>query len=647
MRKADLLGLPIAEPHPLPAEGKPVNLVACFRLHDVKGREVLSIDVFDATCQRLMHRLFIWEGDFITQSWQTDQQAWKWRTAMIEGAFGIFEMYRWTRSSYDYIGPTLDAESEQAVRAFFPDIKDLDAKQVIHTVARYQESIRANQLYRQHQRALAPVRKAMENVKPLPDGLENWIQNDLLLHDRYLYYKYSGRVEQTAYCSHCGNYVKMKGLRHNAACVCPSCGSEATALASGKTTKYSFTHTHHFSIIQKYGEDALITRRFEVHRQFTPVFSEPFPRLEEKTIWGEVIRDILRRENKEVQSTAYEWGIYKKNGRNGQSWIPYTDYKYMEGRVYPHGLRDELQGTWAQYSGLDAYANSPNGVTCIREDYYLQYWVKHPEIEMVAKGGMCRLASEIAAGEHYYYTESRFDMKTLKRHAKEIRQYNGGINSVRAFTTLDEAGKKTDPKEVIRFVSMTGDGYTGLPQMLRYASLKKINDYLAASQQRNIWDLRDLWGMLDTLGANMTENKTLFPRNLEKAHDEAIAQYNKRKDELASKKLERVAGELQKEFGFTFGGLMIVVPHGIKALQDEGKALNHCVRTYGERMARGETVILFVRKVEEPETSYFTMEVRDGKIIQLRGKNNCAPKEDVRKFEKEFCEHCHLVPRSA
>lgn len=70
-------------------------------------------------------------------------------------------------------------------------------------------------------------------------------------------------------------------------------------------------------------------------------------------------------------------------------------------------------------------------------------------------------------------------------------------------------------------------------------------------------------------------------------------------------------------------------------------------RSYAERIAKGETTILFVRKEAEPVTPYFTMEVRDGKVIQLRGKCNCPPKKDVIAFEKAFCEAYHLRPHVA
>ena len=360
-----------------------------------------------------------------------------------------------------------------------------------------------------------------------------------------------------------------------------------------------------------------------------------------------MVRELLRKDekNKLICDPAYEWGEYKGNHRNGQSWIPYLNHDCMPGRVCPLGLRDELAGTWAQFSGLDVYAEKSR--CAVREEYYLQSWLKRPEIEMVSKGGLFRLAVEMVNGHYYYFSETRFDMNTLKRHLKDLRKHNGGVNAVRALAAMDKTGRKIDPAEIIRFANKNGDEYTSLPYLVRFASIKKINDYLEASKQRAASDLRDYWHMQEALGANMTETKTLFPRNLEKAHGEAVKAYNAYKDKLDSKALGKVARRLAEEFSFTFGGLMIVIPFTMEDLTNEGKTLNHCVRTYGKKMAAGETAIMFVRKVEEPGTPYFTMEVKDGKIVQLRGKGNCAPRADVVAFEKKFCEACHLMPLSA
>ena len=53
-------------------------------------------------------------------------------------------------------------------------------------------------------------------------------------------------------------------------------------------------------------------------------------------------------------------------------------------------------------------------------------------------------------------------------------------------------------------------------------------------------------------------------------------------------------------------------------------------------MVSGETCILFIRKKEEPEESYYTVEVREGEVVQVRGKYNADPKEDVKKFMNTF-----------
>ena len=57
--------------------------------------------------------------------------------------------------------------------------------------------------------------------------------------------------------------------------------------------------------------------------------------------------------------------------------------------------------------------------------------------------------------------------------------------------------------------------------------------------------------------------------------------------------------------------------------------------SYVNKVAKGETIILFIRKESEPDKPYYTMEWK-GKVIQCRGKNNCDMTNEVRKFVNEF-----------
>ena len=65
----------------------------------------------------------------------------------------------------------------------------------------------------------------------------------------------------------------------------------------------------------------------------------------------------------------------------------------------------------------------------------------------------------------------------------------------------------------------------------------------------------------------------------------------------------------------------------------EGQSLHHCVGTYTERVANGETNILFMRSVKNPDKPLYTIEVKKGVLIQVRGYQNGSIKE---KSEKAF-----------
>jgi len=64
--------------------------------------------------------------------------------------------------------------------------------------------------------------------------------------------------------------------------------------------------------------------------------------------------------------------------------------------------------------------------------------------------------------------------------------------------------------------------------------------------------------------------------------------------------------------------------------------MHHCVATYIDRVAKGETTILFLRKKQNPETPFYTMEVNNGAMIQCRAKYNGPMTEEVKEFVELF-----------
>ena len=86
--------------------------------------------------------------------------------------------------------------------------------------------------------------------------------------------------------------------------------------------------------------------------------------------------------------------------------------------------------------------------------------------------------------------------------------------------------------------------------------------------------------------------------------------------------------------------LLIRQPRSMGEIIMEGKLLHHCVGGYAERHARGKLHIMFIRRKEEPEKPYFTMEVStSGVIVQVRGLRNCDPPDEVTALVEHYKEY--------
>lgn len=147
-----------------------------------------------------------------------------------------------------------------------------------------------------------------------------------------------------------------------------------------------------------------------------------------------------------------------------------------------------------------------------------------------------------------------------------------------------------------------------------------------------------------------------MPNNFRKVHDRTAEEYKalqdkkaaaekRRREEAARKELEQTKKAMAEIFEKSEGmdafsikgkGLILVVPKNGDEIRAEGEALHHCVGGYVERVAKGETNIFFVRKADEPDKSYFTMEWNHNKIIQCRGMKNCGMPPEIRAFTQVF-----------
>lgn len=151
----------------------------------------------------------------------------------------------------------------------------------------------------------------------------------------------------------------------------------------------------------------------------------------------------------------------------------------------------------------------------------------------------------------------------------------------------------------------------------------------------NIYFYLDYLRFAEKLGLPKT-SKILYPQNLRESHDKL----EKKIQVIDSmEKQEQIKNRVIKElYKYRFGDNEFIITPANSPLDliNESKELNHCVRTYIDKYAAGHTNIFLIRKRENVNHPYYTLELRRNEVIQLRGKNNCSPNDSVVDFVNKW-----------
>ena len=147
---------------------------------------------------------------------------------------------------------------------------------------------------------------------------------------------------------------------------------------------------------------------------------------------------------------------------------------------------------------------------------------------------------------------------------------------------------------------------------------------------------RDYLHQCAILNLDLQKKSVLFPKNLLRQHENLTRQIAYQKSEAKRKKFVARVPLWEARYAYAEAKYSIVIPKSPQDLIDEGSALNHCVGSYIDRVARGETDILFIRPTKDLASHLATMEVKDGSILQARIESNGKLPEDVAAFVERF-----------
>lgn len=98
---------------------------------------------------------------------------------------------------------------------------------------------------------------------------------------------------------------------------------------------------------------------------------------------------------------------------------------------------------------------------------------------------------------------------------------------------------------------------------------------------------------------------------------------NKEEQERLNKLAAKLYDQRKEKFEYADDNFSIIVPEEMNKITKEGVYLHHCVGGYISRVAEGRTNILFLRKNENIDIPFFTIEVNNhNEIIQIHGLYN-------------------------
>lgn len=100
--------------------------------------------------------------------------------------------------------------------------------------------------------------------------------------------------------------------------------------------------------------------------------------------------------------------------------------------------------------------------------------------------------------------------------------------------------------------------------------------------------------------------------------------------------------EKYKDLEYKDNKYCIIIPTKANEIVDEGYRLGHCVGSYVDRIINGNTFILFMRKVNSPEESLVTIELKEGKVCQYKGRGDRAVTKEEDDFLVKWCEEKNL-----
>lgn len=497
--------------------------------------------------------------------------------------------------------------------------------------------------------------------------------HNVLLKDAHIFFQYKNGNIRYGYCTGCGRDfpIEIKAMRtytnndigvltakHNDKVICPCCGRTVTKRYAGYARKDMYANAAEFKVDKAGG---LIVYVYRFIYEFSRDFHICKPSW---TCWQIGYFDLHK-----YFHMLYSWwnNSHAYTGDRYTNEILFTNeqkvhlpFDYTQS-IKCFELQNAVKKSNLKYACLDEYMNGNS----VRDMFkYLKFYCSYPEItEKLMKEGYKEDIKQYLFGNlggcfNVCAKNVPAFFKLDKAHLKTLHEFKHiyGRNEIKAMQYMQNNGIKLT-YGIFNFISSNYrniglirrlQDFMGMQKLIKYVekqgALCMCQNYYRTIEYLFFSNYRDYIQQCEMLGYDLADKNIAVPMNLFQAHQQLTDLLNKKKAEEKTriqaqkmKAFKKRFVKLKEKYYFTDGNLLIRPAEDYKDLQKEGTTLHHCVYSnYADKYIKGKTDILFIRRVSEPDKPFYTMEYRNGQVIQCRTLYNAGTTDEVKAFIEKW-----------
>lgn len=544
------------------------------------------------------------------------------------------------------------------------DFKEGDFKsaRMLEWLAQYQCDIMEKKQRDAETRKRQRISDMMSQFTEPPEEVGRWVFGERLTLAPW-FYSYDHKRIQTGKCAVCKKKSELIGIKDKLRTRCPKCGAEIECININskrfgrERSVITWNKSHDIIYHQIIDQRRFISRYFLAYSTYT--YNVSTAKITRKNEFIEFRRDFW-----EIDvGVAKIQSVYEKLGSQWGKLRTMYCRTYGLGEAYPGNLIEVLQAT-----GIPALQNMDIRPLCEKLGLHIAALInglkRKPIVENLGKEHLYRLAERMIQG----YADDIKVCDSLKPYkylgvSRSVIPYFAEIDvtdsQVKLWRNLKLSEK--DAEAFTRLVRLSNEYLAEISEIVQryHLTTQRVSNYLekqsAKYKDKAAMFWKDYVASAKQLKIDLAGNRDLlFPPDIKKEHDRCSELVFIQKNEKQSASLQERASVLEP-LSWQDKKFIIRPLRTVGEFVRESTELDHCVKTYIERCIETKDNIFALRKINEPDKPFFTVDISNsGTLKENRGLHNIAPNKEVRAFVdkwlkvvKKLLENYSITPESA